>query len=192
MAIATAHSETWPTLATQLIINCRRRALVDALASDADSATMPGLVARLRDLQEKNRAAFAKQRKDLDTLYEEAAQAAPDPVRLAQLAESVVAEQRAKAERLRPEMAALEEKLAKSHKLDSGIRECFREVLDIAARSLDLYSAHRDRLLALSSDRKPGLGTILRARPISGDIDYADLSREHIARYPKIRAALAK
>ncbi len=33
---------------------------------------------------------------------------------------------------------------------------------------------------------------VLRARPVKGKIDYADLSREHLARYPKIRAALAK
>jgi len=33
---------------------------------------------------------------------------------------------------------------------------------------------------------------VLRARPVKGKIDYAELSREHLARYPKIRAALAK
>ncbi|HEX3861854.1 MAG TPA: hypothetical protein VHY35_09220 [Stellaceae bacterium] len=33
---------------------------------------------------------------------------------------------------------------------------------------------------------------VLRARPVKGEIDYAELSREHMARYPKIRAALAK
>ena len=33
---------------------------------------------------------------------------------------------------------------------------------------------------------------VLRARPITGDIDHAALSREFIARFPKIRAALAK
>jgi hypothetical protein len=33
---------------------------------------------------------------------------------------------------------------------------------------------------------------VLRARPVKGPIDYADLSREHIARYPKIRARLAE
>ena len=33
---------------------------------------------------------------------------------------------------------------------------------------------------------------ILRARPVKGKIDYAELSREHIARYPKIRARLAE
>jgi hypothetical protein len=35
-------------------------------------------------------------------------------------------------------------------------------------------------------------GDALRARPIKGAIDYAELSREHIARYPKIRARLAE
>jgi len=33
---------------------------------------------------------------------------------------------------------------------------------------------------------------IMRGRPVEGEIDYAELSREHITRYPKIRAALAK
>jgi len=35
-------------------------------------------------------------------------------------------------------------------------------------------------------------GDILRARPVEGEVDYAELSREHLARYPKIRAALAE
>lgn len=35
-------------------------------------------------------------------------------------------------------------------------------------------------------------GNIPRARPVEGEIDYPELSREHMARYPKIRAALAK
>ncbi len=37
-----------------------------------------------------------------------------------------------------------------------------------------------------------GKGEVLRAKPVKGEVDYAELSREHIARYPKIRAALAK
>ena len=32
----------------------------------------------------------------------------------------------------------------------------------------------------------------LRARPIEGEIDHEALSREFIARFPKLRAALAK
>jgi hypothetical protein len=33
---------------------------------------------------------------------------------------------------------------------------------------------------------------ILRARPVKGKIDYAELIRDTIARFPKILAALAK
>jgi hypothetical protein len=33
---------------------------------------------------------------------------------------------------------------------------------------------------------------VLRARPAKGEVDWAELSREHIARYPKIRARLAE
>jgi hypothetical protein len=33
---------------------------------------------------------------------------------------------------------------------------------------------------------------IMPARPVEGEIDYAELSREHIARYPRIRTVLAE
>jgi hypothetical protein len=35
-------------------------------------------------------------------------------------------------------------------------------------------------------------GKALRAKPVKGEVDWAELSREHIARYPKIRARLAE
>ena len=44
----------------------------------------------------------------------------------------------------------------------------------------------------LRREKKEKREEILRARPVSGEIDYPELSREHMARYPKIRAALAK
>jgi hypothetical protein len=40
--------------------------------------------------------------------------------------------------------------------------------------------------------RPHGKDAVLRARPVEGDIDWAELSREHIRRYPKIRARLAE
>jgi hypothetical protein len=33
---------------------------------------------------------------------------------------------------------------------------------------------------------------VLRAKPLEGEVDHAALSREFIARFPKIRAAFAK
>jgi hypothetical protein len=40
--------------------------------------------------------------------------------------------------------------------------------------------------------RQPAPGEVLRARPVKGKIDHAESSREFMARFPKIRAALAK
>jgi hypothetical protein len=33
---------------------------------------------------------------------------------------------------------------------------------------------------------------VLRAKPVEGEIDYAELTRETMAKFPKILAALAK
>jgi hypothetical protein len=43
-----------------------------------------------------------------------------------------------------------------------------------------------------AAKQRPDEKKILRARPVEGEIDYAELSRETIAKYPKILAALAK
>ena len=40
--------------------------------------------------------------------------------------------------------------------------------------------------------RQPARGEVLRARPVKGTVDYAELIRETIAKFPKILAALAK
>ena len=42
------------------------------------------------------------------------------------------------------------------------------------------------------AEQSPDEKKILRARPVKGEIDHAALIREFIARFPKIRAALAK
>lgn len=43
-----------------------------------------------------------------------------------------------------------------------------------------------------AAPRQPEEGEVLRARPVKGKIDYAELIRDTIARFPKILAALAK
>lgn len=45
---------------------------------------------------------------------------------------------------------------------------------------------------AAAADKHGAVQKPLRARPVKGKVDYAELSREHIARYPKIRARLAE
>jgi len=43
-----------------------------------------------------------------------------------------------------------------------------------------------------AAKQRPDDKKILRARPVKGKIDYAELIRDTIARFPKILAALAK
>jgi len=70
-------------------------------------------------------------------------------------------------------------------------RRACRESIEVAEAWLTLYRELQGVLLKLAAERRPA-HAVLRARPLEGEIDYAELSREHMARYPKIRAALAK
>ena len=50
----------------------------------------------------------------------------------------------------------------------------------------------RDARESAAAGRRVAAGEVLRARPVAGEINFAELSCEHIARYPKIRARLAE
>ena len=65
---------------------------------------------------------------------------------------------------------------------DEAVKGLRSKLLDLAA-SYDETAA----LLSPEGDRK-----VLRARPMQGEVDHTALSREFIARFPKLRAALAK
>ena len=65
----------------------------------------------------------------------------------------------------------------------------FRELAEdeaienLRAKLLDLAASFEETAALLSSE---GERKILRARPVQGEIDHAKLSREHIARFPKL------
>jgi hypothetical protein len=167
--------------------------LIDALRSDHRLVRSPVLLARLRKQQMEARSAFEKQSGNLSQLYGEIEHGDYDPGYLAQMAEVVREKEHAQAERLRPGMEALQQKLAiQGLQLDPEIREYFQQSLDIAVGWLELYRSLRERLLKLASERRGSPSEVLRAQPLEGDIDHDALSREFMARFPKIRAALAK
>ena len=56
----------------------------------------------------------------------------------------------------------------------------------------DTRDTHEKAPKSGSKRRRPAAKEVLRARPGAGKIDHGALSREFIARFPKIRAALAK
>ena len=101
--------------------------------------------------------------------------------------------ERAAAETLVPGIDQLQRKLAaRSQILDPELRNAFQANIDIAIQWLAVYRSTREALLKLASDRRGLKDQVLRARPVAGEIDYAALTREIIARFPKILAALAK
>jgi hypothetical protein len=64
-----------------------------------------------------------------------------------------------------------------------------QESIKVAEGWLALYRDTRERLLRLAAERRP---VVLRVHPVEGEVDHEALSREFVARFPKIRAALAE
>ena len=163
--------------------------LIDALRAEVSPPKRAQLLGQLRKQQDEARAALKKQANALDKLYEDARRDAVDPARLA---ETILEKQRATAERVGPAIEALQERLsARGGTLDPDIRQSAQESLNLLEAWLLPYQDLRERLLKLAAERQNGEG-ILRAKPVVGDIDHQALSREFMARFPKIRAALAK
>lgn len=168
-------------------------ALIDALSAETAPAERLRRLAQLR-LQVDKACTFLREQADnLDQLYEEIAQGNADAEDLNRMAEVVLEKQRAAVERLSPGIEMLRQKLAaRGDRLDPEIRQPFEESVDIALGWLALYDSLHRRLLKLAAGRRGDAPGILHAHPVTGDIDYAELSREFIARFPKILAALAK
>jgi len=67
-----------------------------------------------------------------------------------------------------------------------------QQAVEIVTSYVSGYLGSRDQLTRVDPKQTVAPTAVLRARPVEGEVDYAELSREHLARYPKIRAALAK
>ena len=163
-------------------------ALIDAIGST--EAGSEG--AKLHSAQERAITALENRRTELNSLYERAV--APDSgwEEITQVASMIGESGRAAAEKLHPQIDALQRKLAApGNDMLLEVRRARQESVKVAESWLALYRDLRDKLLRLAAERRP-TDIVLRARPVEGEIGYAELSREHIARYPKIRARLAE
>jgi hypothetical protein len=148
--------------------------------------------AKLRSAQERAIAALENRRTELNSLYQRAV--APDTSweEITQVASMIGGWGRAAAEKLYPQIDALRQKLvAPANDMSSEVRQARQESVKVAESWIALYRDLRNKLLKLAAARRPP-DVVVRARPVEGEIDYAELSREHMARYPKIRAALAE
>jgi hypothetical protein len=67
-----------------------------------------------------------------------------------------------------------------------------QKAVNIAVGYVVGYQNVRDQLIRLDAARGAAVGEVMRARPVEGDIDHEALTREIVARFPLILAALAK
>lgn len=162
-------------------------ALLGALRADISVAEKADALARLAQLAKRNRRGLEKHTRQFHEMYEEACRRLPGEG-LAMLAERICEGEAGARELLYPWMDALRQTM--SVPSDEG-RRYIQELLEISEAWLTLYRDTRDKLSQLAAERRPA-DRILRARPVKGEVDHEALSREFMARFPKIRAALAE
>ncbi len=130
---------------------------------------------------------------DLAELYLQTVRGHADPDEIEQVARILAERERASAEQLVPAIERTQQELAAgSESLDPKLREALQESVGVAVSWLAGYRNTREALLKVAAERRGARPKILRARPAEGEIDYGALSREFVARFPRIRAALAK
>jgi hypothetical protein len=168
-------------------------ALLEAIAVDAAASVRSLLLARLRDHQEKRRAALGEWRELFDRLYDEAVRKDFSSRFLIQWVAALLEKERAALERLYPMMDRLQQKLdERGERIDAEVQELFQESIDTAFDWITPYQTLCTKLLKLASERRIAVCGILHAHPVEGEIDHEMLTSEIVARFPKILAALAK
>jgi hypothetical protein len=163
-------------------------ALIDAI----DSTETASKWANLHSAQKRALAALETRRSELNTVYDRAR--APDTGwrEITQVAALIGEWGRAAAEKLYPQIDALQRKLAApGNNMPPEVRRVRQESIEVAEGWLALHCDLREKMLRLAAERRPA-DVVLRARPVRGEVDHEALSREFMARFPKIRAALAE
>jgi hypothetical protein len=151
-------------------------------------------LAHPRDNQERSEADLKRHIKDLDRIYDYAKrQKDASTEYLTQVANILLERERAAAEVINPGTETLRGNLMlRPDMAQSELGEIFQKSLDIATRYLNAFSETREKLVTLARERTGVSSSVKRAKPANKKVDWAELSREHIARYPKIRARLAE
>ena len=67
-----------------------------------------------------------------------------------------------------------------------------KKAIAVGEAWLSLPAALYKRLLRMADERRAAAEEVRRARPVEGEFDHAELTREIIARFPMILAELAK
>jgi hypothetical protein len=128
-----------------------------------------------------------------DNLYHDAVQSNFSVPFLLQWITALFEKEGAALERLNLYIGVFHEKFSKyGEQNDVEMQHLCVQVIALLHGWVTPYQNLRAKLIDLASAQQDDSRGVLRARPAKGKIDYTELSREHIARYPKIRARLAE
>jgi hypothetical protein len=75
---------------------------------------------------------------------------------------------------------------------DEEVQGLLRDGIDVMEGWLMHFHRLHEMLARQLAERRGANREVLPAKTVKGEVDWAELSREHIARYPKIRARLAE
>ena len=171
--------------------------LIEALRKEPFDSDWKRAVANFHERLKKARDEVEQKRRDMEAAFEDASRQPFPPEGLAQIAEKALEERRATAEKVYPGINALQELIELVRKNSSKLPEIdiaadLEEGLRVGYAHLEVWDSFRQKLLDLAAARQAASGEVLRARPLKGKVDHEALSREFMARFPEIRAALAK
>jgi hypothetical protein len=168
------------------------------LLGSADAKQLEG---RLRDRIELERLR-KEEDKDLAELKaveawlaEPSEQAAPDDVDpdwLAEVTKRAQEKEREARAHFFPVIAALKDVLEPpADRFEADVQQLLRDGIEVLEGWLAFYRGFYTMLARQAAERDASL-KVLRARPVESKVDHEALSREFMARFPKIRAALAE
>ncbi|MGA7265571.1 MAG: hypothetical protein WA709_26615 [Stellaceae bacterium] len=167
--------------------------IVEAFTSASSRADRENLLAQIRSQLEKLRAGDEKLQAKLGEFHDGHSEGGVGLAEAEQAASILREEESVAARILLPRILSLQRYLTGTSLNDEPeAHQLLQKAVDIAVGYVAGYQNLRDQVIRRGAARGAAVNEVLRARPVTGEIDYAELSREHIARYPKIRAALAE
>jgi hypothetical protein len=158
------------------------------------------------DTKLRDRVELERLRKQVDTdltelkaadawLAEHLKESAPDdldPCWLAKAAEQAQEKEREAKAHFPPVIAALKGAMeAPRDRFEADVQQLLRDGIEVLKGWLAFYHGFA-RILARQAAERQSPSRVLRARPVEGEVDHEALSREFMARFPKIRAVLAE
>ena len=168
-------------------------AFVGAEAPSVTAAERAAIIARLRERIDRMRAQQREWSHRFDKFYDRALEEHFSTPFLIQWAAALLEKQRAALERVDPLIEALRRNLViYQANNDTQMLQLCEEAFTVLFGWIAPYQELCGKVLDLASERRTEVDEVLHARPMQGHVDHEALSREFIARFPKIRAALAR